>query len=89
MYYPSIGNRNYIYAEWRSVNPEYVWELLKTIGVRYNNICRSLRNIYKWTPQTIDDIEVVKLIQIYEETVEDNKNDKEQKNEYNDPDYLG
>jgi hypothetical protein len=81
--YASIGNRDYPYNAWWQKRPEYAWDTLEYLGQKYNNICRVLRNVYKWSPLICDKIEVYKLIQIIEETEEDNKNGSGEEQKFN------
>ena len=73
IWYPSIGNLNYPYEEWQYKRSEYVFYLLNEWVEYYKIFYRGLRNIYKWSPQVVDDIELKRLLEICQETIEDNK----------------
>jgi len=51
---------------------EYCFNNLRTALRYYDHICRAFRNVYKWSPKVCDEIELARLEQIYDETVEDN-----------------
>ena len=59
------------------MEPENAWDHLIGLAEAYHLMCRVFRNVYKWPPQVIDEIEVWKLIRIYEETKEDQKEQKD------------
>ena len=73
MWYPSIGNLNYPYIPYSRLRSENAWDLLGRLALVYTQVSRGLRNRFSWSPSVIDDIEVHRLCQIFEEAVEDSK----------------
>ena len=61
---------------------EFSWYFLGRLSLEYRNICRGLRNVYNWSPLVIDDIEVHRLWEIYEETKEDYKKETDEFKDY-------
>ena len=49
--------------------------MLKYVGDGYHAMYRGLRTLYKWSPIIVDQIEVKRLVRIYNEAIEDNKED--------------
>ena len=78
IWYPSLGNKNYPYVS-DSVQTlkEKAWDLLERLAITYNIMSRGLRNAYSWSPSVIDDIEVHRLKNIFDEAVEDHKKNQE------------
>jgi len=70
-WYPSIGNKGYPYTNWRYHRREYSWDTLSTVGEKYHQICRFLRERYKWGPAITDPLSIQRLLRIFDEAVED------------------
>lgn len=51
--------------------------MLERIGEAYHYAYRQLRNLYKWSPSEVDNIDVSRLTKIIFEAIEDNTEKKE------------
>jgi hypothetical protein len=71
IFYPSIGNEEYPYTDWKTKRKDYSWNLLENIGETYHNICRGFRNKWNWHPEQCDILSIPRITRIYNELLED------------------
>jgi len=55
---------------------DYCLDNLSGVGLEYSNICRILRNVYKWSPGIIDRLPIQRIFKIFEETEIDHTDEK-------------
>jgi len=67
-WYPSIGNKEYPYTDWKWKRKEQAWDTLLLLGEFYHQVCRLLRVRYKWQPDIVDRLDLNRLWRIKEET---------------------
>lgn len=70
-YYPCIGNKRCDNYEFEK-NTD-AWMTLSVLGSVYNSWCRLLRNLYKWPPSVIEYMPISRILNIIEQSIEDNK----------------
>jgi len=71
IFYPSFGNKNYPYTGWRYKNKFAAWDTLEIVAKKYHAMYRAFRNKYKWPPQIVDELDINRILRIFNELVED------------------
>lgn len=55
---------------------------LSVLGSMYIAWCRLLRNLYKWSPEVIEKMPISRIVNLVEESIEDNEKGKIKTDEF-------
>ena len=71
--YPSLGVKSYEYSSDEYKDDMAFMLALPKVAEWYHNVCRNFRNVWNWSPSECDNIYLSRVVQIYKELKEDNK----------------
>lgn len=66
-----MGSKDYPYSHWRYKRPESSFETLTFATEKYHAMCRNFRNRFKWSPQSVDDLDLRRVFRIHDELEQD------------------